>query len=224
MKHFLIILSVIATLLPIGSYSQSEDEPTSPTEIECGRARVENDGVNASFIFSEDVLLRATNMELRCDLLEVFTKRLSEEENTIGTFSSIRKIIATGNVSIMQAERTATAGKAEVLPNEEKVVLYDNPIVVQNGYTFTGHQLVIERGKGRIYVPGSENKRVRVVGPAIKDLGFEEDNDPNAASDLAKEIKADEEREAAERAKAAEQENESPAEDDKEALSRKGPR
>lgn len=152
------------------AFPQAKEKPLVPTEIASERLHVENDGVDAYFVFSENVRLTATNLDLRCDKLEVFAKRHEEGEAPVGEFNAIQKIVATGNVSIVQAERSATTGRAEVLPNEDQVVLYDDPIITQDGSVFTSEIVTFERGQGRIKAEGG----IRYLGPAIGDLGFDE--------------------------------------------------
>ncbi len=180
----LLSLAVIASNIP--SYSQDNYKKMRPTEITCESAQVENDGTNASFVFMNNVQLLATNLELRCDRLEVYTLRRGPEDAAIGDdFSPVQRIVAIGDVSIAQAERTATAGRLEMKPNEDSITLYENPVVVQAGVTFTGPELIIERGKGRIFIPGNERDMVRFVGPAIRDFGFDED-DPEQMEEAVK--------------------------------------
>ncbi len=179
-------LVLAAILSGISTYSQTNDKPLRQTEIKCnGPVLVENDGTNASFIFNNNVQLSATNLDMRCDRLEAYTLRRGPEDAPIGDFSPIQRIVAIGDVSITQAERTATAGRLEMKPNEDSIHLYDNPVVVQAGVTFSGPELIIERGKGRIFIPGNGNELIRFVGPPIRDFGFDED-DPEQMEEAVK--------------------------------------
>lgn len=151
------------------------EKPVLPTEIESERLYIENDGERATFLFEGGVALSATNLRLDCDRLEVFASREEDLDAPIGKFGAIQRILATGNVRIEQEERVATAGQAEVLPREEVIILTEEPTVMQAGTTVSGEKLTIERGRGRIQVQGSERRKVRLSGPPIRDLGFEED-------------------------------------------------
>ena len=168
------------------SYSQTTDKPLVQTEVRADRFRGENDGEKAYLLFEDNVVLTATNMELKCNRLEVFTLLKNDESDqpqgkvAIGVFSSIEKIIASGGVEIIQAERYATSEVAEVEPNEERVVLSGSPIVEQAGWRFSNPkgQLILDRGNGRISAPGEENVQIQIIGPPIGDLGFELDEEP----------------------------------------------
>jgi len=177
---------LIALGLAHSSYSQTTDVPIIQTEISSDRFRGENDGEKAYFIFEGNVVLDATNLEIKCEKLEIFTllkgpgSDQEEAKVAIGVFSSIERILATGNVEITQDQRYAMANTAEVQPNEERIVLDGNPIIRQAGYEFSnpGGSLIIDRGAGRISTPGEENARIRLIGPPIGDLGFEPDEEP----------------------------------------------
>lgn len=170
------------------------DKPIVATEIESVRLNVENDGENAYFHFSDSVKLTATNMLVECDSLEVFATREAEEQSNIGKFSAIKEIVASGNVRIVQEERTATCQKAVVKPNEERIVLSGNPVVVQPGgriVTYNpGDKILLDRGNGRIQILTDGPRKLRLTSSAIGDLGFEDQGPvPTSGEDTAEDQK-----------------------------------
>ncbi len=182
------IALTFATLLFASNWMIAEDEPEpkpsdkplEPTVIEAERSRSESIDDTVYFIFSGSVKLTATNLIITCNQLEVFASNKEEdkdEESALGDFSSIQKIVATGNVRIVQEERTATAGRMEVLPNEDVIVLDDDPMVFQDAITIggPGTQLKIHSGNGRVEWTGDSNNKVRFSGPPIQDFGYEDD-------------------------------------------------
>ena len=76
------------------------------------------------------------------------------------------------------------------------------------GTSLTGKEIIIQRGKGIVIVPGSKENKVRFVGPSIKDLGFETDKN------IEKE-KAPEESESKDEGATLEPESETDSEDEK---------
>lgn len=194
--HMFLLFSFVA--LATFSYSQTTDKPLVQTEVRADRFRGENDGEKAYLLFEDNVVLTATNMELRCNKLEVFTLLKNDESDqpqgkvAIGVFSSIEKIVASGGVEIIQAERYATSEQAEVEPNEERVVLSGSPVVEQSGWRFSNPngKLILDRGNGRISAPGEENVQIQIIGPPIGDLGFEVDEETEATSEQAEESDA----------------------------------
>lgn len=172
------LLAAIVTLALASTALAQDLKPVVQTQIESVRARVQNDGDNAYFLFSEGVVLRATNMLVECDKLEVFASRQAEEESNIGKFGAIKEIIASGNVRIVQQERTATCERAVVQPNKERIVLTGNPVVEQPGgrlATFNpDDEIILDRGNGKITVNTQGGRKLRLTSSAIGDLGFED--------------------------------------------------
>lgn len=174
------------------------DKPLVQTEIEAESLRAEITEEKGYLIGVGSVRMVATNLEITCNQIEVFTDVKDKDGNdTIGDISSINQIIATGNVRIVQDQRTATAGLAEVYPNEDFILLDKNPILYQGAITIdgTGAQLKIHRGNGRVEWIGDPNNKIHISAPPLKDLGFEKDeesivpgtdpssSEPDAASD-----------------------------------------
>lgn len=171
-------LSLLAACLTsAAAVAQTTEKPTVATEIEAVSLQVQNDGENAYFHFANAVRLTGTNMLLECDSLEVFATREAEEKSAIGKFSAIKEIIAKGNVRIVQEERTATCELATVKPNEERIVLTGNPVVIQPGGRIVTYnpedEIVLDRGNGRISIITKGPRKLRLTSSAIGDLGFE---------------------------------------------------
>ncbi|MCH6258535.1 hypothetical protein MLD52_18385 [Puniceicoccaceae bacterium K14] len=173
MKHTHLILTFLAFFA--AALQAADEKPILPTEIEAEFLQLENDGEEAYVIAKGSVILTATNLELLCDKLELWVKRTGQKDATIGNFGDFEKVLATGNVQITQAERIAKAGIMELDPLKEQIFLRENPSVYQSGTTLTGHEMIIKRGEGLVIVPGTAKHKVRFVGPAIQDLGFESD-------------------------------------------------
>lgn len=213
---------LVAASLTLAAHAQSlpqkPDKPKVQTQIESVRLRVQNDGEKAYFHFIDAVVLNATNMYIECDSLEVFAIREAENQETIGKFGAIQEIIATGNVRIVQEERTAKCDKAIVQPNKERIVLSGAPAIVeQTGGTITSDEIILNRANGRITFDGTTKRKIRLLGPAIGDLGFEQKQAVPAplgedATDLKEPAAADETPAADPDAPAAENTTDSPSE------------
>lgn len=177
-KSILSLLALAALCMAASATAQTEDAPLRQTEIESMRLKVENDGDNAYFIFSESVVLRATNLVLECDQLEVFAERQTDTSGDLGKYGAIKEVVATGHVRITQEQRVATCGKAVVLPRDERIVLSGNPVVEQPGGRITmenpGDEIILNRGNGRIEFNTTGTRKLRLTGPPIRDLGFEQ--------------------------------------------------
>jgi lipopolysaccharide export system protein LptA len=135
-------------------------------------------------IFKENVIVTGNNLRLTCDKLDVTAVRMlgkDDKNATIPTVEKFKTLVATGNVHIVQGEREVTCGKAEVFPGEDRVVLTEKPVVIDNDgpYVATGDRIVLLRGERRIF-----GDNIRLQGPAIRDLGFDKDNPVQAPAPL----------------------------------------
>jgi hypothetical protein len=126
-------------------------------------------------ILTGSVKASATNMRLTCDRLELTATNIGDKTATIGNFEKLQRLLAIGGVNIVQGEREATCGRAELLPREDKVILTENPVVIDhaNGSRATGDPVILRRGERRV-----EGKNVRITFPPIRDLGFGKNQPP----------------------------------------------
>jgi lipopolysaccharide export system protein LptA len=122
-------------------------------------------------ICTGSVTLIGTNLKISCDRLEFTALGIGDKGSTLPTLEKFKSLLATGHVVIVQGDREATCGRAEVLPHEDKVVLTENPVVIDHGsdLTNTGEEITLDHRERRVIV-----KKAHVVGPPIKDLGFEQ--------------------------------------------------
>lgn len=125
-----------------------------------------------------NVIVTATNLRISCDRLELIATRIGELGGAVPTLDKFRYLLATGNVRIVQGDREATCGRAEVLPQEEKVVLTEDPVLIERSSDIVsrGSKITLLRGEGRAIV---ENPVL--TGPPIRDLGPEANEDTEAS-------------------------------------------
>jgi lipopolysaccharide export system protein LptA len=120
--------------------------------------------------FHGNVVVKGNDITLDCDFLKVISTRVGDKAATLGKYGRFRYLLATGHVRIVQGDRVATCGRAEVFPGEDRIVLTEDPVVAiaSEGYRVSGPRMVLYRGQRRAVVEG----RSHVELPAIKDLGF----------------------------------------------------
>jgi len=147
---------------PAAGVSELKDTIVTSDHLE-----LRNDGELAYFAFSGNVRLTGTNLEVTCDKLEIYAESKKGEDGSLGSVGGLRRIVATGHVVIAQEGRRATAGRAEVLPDEDKIVLTEDPVVTDPQGTVSGERMTFYRGRqnGEIVKP-------RVLLRALPDLGF----------------------------------------------------
>ena len=166
MKSFFALLGfgLMAVLLP----AQSAQEQI--TVIESDQLYVRNVDTESTAVFTDKVVLTATNLKITCERLEVVFTRKGDPTATIGKFDNFKSLLATGNVRIIQGDREAACGRAEVLPGDEKIILTGRPVVVDHTskVTFTGDTLEMLRGQRQL-----RGTHINMTGPSIRDLGVD---------------------------------------------------
>ena len=148
---------------------KEEVQVTSDTTISSNRLEIISEEATCHFYFQEDVHVKGTNLEATCDTIDVLTTQ--ESPKNPSRLGMIERILLKGNVMIKQTERIATAGQAEILPQEGKVILTQNPMVKEGESTVTGDRMILLQGEQRAIVEGSSSQRPSITLPPIEDLG-----------------------------------------------------
>lgn len=150
------------------------------TTIECsGLLEAVSTDTETITTLRDKVVLTGTNLKLYCDFLKVVAINKGDPTVRVGDYGNFKSLVATGHVRIVQGDREATCGRAEVFPGEDRIVLSEEPVVrsLDNQYVATGPRLVLYRGQRRAVIEGRPDERARITLPAMKDLGFEEKKD-----------------------------------------------
>ncbi len=175
--HLVRALAALALAVP-SVRGQGAAPAQQDTIITSDNLEMQNTGVEAYFVFSKNVRLVGTNLEVTCDKLEIFgDQKRAETGGVVGEVGSIRRILATGNVTIRQEGRRATAGRAEVLPGEDRIELTGEPVVSDPQGTVAGDRIVFFRGEQNARID-----RPRVVLRALPNLGFPQAPAPEPAA------------------------------------------
>jgi lipopolysaccharide export system protein LptA len=178
---------LLALLTAPGLLTAADKKPAAasvPTVITSTSFEMWSTDTETRSIFKENVIVTGNNLRLTCDKLDVTAVRMlgkDDKNAAIPTVEKFKTLVATGNVHIMQGNREVTCGKAEVFPGEDRVVLTEKPVVIDNDgpYVATGDRIVLLRGERRIF-----GDNIRLQGPAIRDLGFDKDNPVQAPAPL----------------------------------------
>ena len=159
--------------------------PPPSTTVECsGIAESVSLNNETTTVFHDKVAATGNDITLYCDYLKVITTGIGDKgASTVGKNDKFKYLLATGNVRIIQGDRVATCGRAEVFPGEDRIVLTENPVVriESEQYEARGPRIVLYRGQRRGVIEGTPSDRTHITLPAIKDLGFPTEKPPAPA-------------------------------------------
>ena len=150
------------------------------TEIFSDKLTMVSGDKDNHFLFTGNVEVRATNMVATCEKLEVYAGKDTSNKSPTEPpkpgsppIGKIDRIVAIGNVRVIQDARIATAGKAEIFPQIGKVVLMESPVVTNKDGVLTGWRITLYQGEQKVEVESDPNRKRRpsIVLPQIPDLG-----------------------------------------------------
>lgn len=174
MKTPFAILSPLALLLSLAlsttaTAAEPERAPMAPvpTELRAHHLEMTSTDSETFVIANGDVILTGTNLRITCDRLEITALRIGDKTATVGNLEKIKYILAIGMVRIVQGDREATCQRAEVFPRDDKVVLTEDPVIVDhsNGFVAAGEKITLLRGKREVFVD-----KPRFTAPPVGDL------------------------------------------------------
>jgi lipopolysaccharide export system protein LptA len=166
-------LLAAAAALALAAPLRAADAPE--TTIDCsGPAESSSTDTETTTTFKDNVVAVGNGISLECDFLKVVATRVGDKSATIGKYGKFRYLLATGHVRITQGDRVATSGRAEVFPDEDRIVLTEQPVVriESEHYQASGPRMVLYRGQRRAVIEGTPGNRTHISLPPIKDLGF----------------------------------------------------
>jgi lipopolysaccharide export system protein LptA len=171
MRPLPLLATAIALVLAAAARAAA---PPPETTIDCsGLAESQSTDTETTTVFHDDVVAVGNNLKLNCDYLRVIATRIGDKSATLGKYDKFKYLLATGHVRIVQGDRVATCGRAEVFPSEEKVVLTENPSVTDSeGNAASGPRIILFRGQRRAVIEGTPTQRTHITLPAMKNLGF----------------------------------------------------
>ena len=163
-------------LPPLVTRAQST-EPTNTVITSDGPGEMVSTDKETTITFRDRVVVTGTNMKLTCDFLQVIVLRTGDPTATLGKVDKFRSLLATGNVHMVQGDREAACGRAEVLPEEDVIVLTETPVIVFHDPEGrgAGKKITMHRGQRRVDIDEPV-----LTAPPLKDLGFDKDQKPAA--------------------------------------------
>lgn len=123
------------------------------------------------FYFKGNVHVEGDDLDVVCNTLHVISGK--EGDKAVGMdVGSIKKIEAHGDVRIKSQGKEATSGYAEIIPEEQKLVLFDNPEVVDEQGIVRGHRITMYHNDKRAIVEGNPESgdRPAVLLPVMANM------------------------------------------------------
>lgn len=187
MKSF--VIPALLLLLPLARAAELVD---ADTVVECsGPFETVSTDTEITSTFRDKVIVTGNNLTMTCDFLTVVAIRKDDATAALGKYGYFKSLVATGHVRIVQGDREATCGRAQIFPGEDKIVLSEKPAVrsTDDQYAVTGPVIELYRGQRRAVIPasGGNGPGTRITLPALKDLGYDKEKEKSgSAADGAK--------------------------------------
>ncbi len=182
-RPLVLFLAAVFALGPVPGVAAAEPAKAAPppappptdTIITSDRFDMVSTDKETTFTYLDNVVVSATNLKLTCDKLVVIARRSGDPKATVGKQEKLRAPLATGRVRLVQDDREATCARAEVLPDDDKVILTGSPVIrgLKDGWSQTGEKMILHRGERRAEVVGEGSNRPQTTLPALKDLGYD---------------------------------------------------
>ncbi len=151
--------------------SAGEENATQPTTIDSNMAELVTTKGGHRFYFSGNVVVVGTDLLLKCDELEILSKRESNSSKSSAKVGKISLMVARGKVSIKQKASLGTGDKATMQADTGIFILHGSPaLLIDERGKLEGKEIVFERGKGRAELRGGVGNRPRVELPELPAL------------------------------------------------------
>jgi len=170
------VLSVLAVFFILGTafdlfFAFADDESSKPgQDNENKRVHITSDNMisdrEANYLeFFGNVRASQEKTVITADRLKIYYKSgLDKKENQPGFEESIKKILASGNVTIEFDDKVAVADQAVYMMETGILVLTGANSTITSGNNFiSGEKITLHRADGRITVEGSQKKRVEAT-------------------------------------------------------------
>jgi lipopolysaccharide export system protein LptA len=153
-------------LWPIHGMTQTnagEDDGARGKKIHITADKLVSDG-NTNYIrFSGTVTTVYDDTTIHSDNMEVFYENMATDSNRMAE-ENIKKIVASGRVSIRFGERTAYCDQAVYMAATRTIVMTGENTRIQSGNDYiTGKKITIDQNKGSATVDGGPDQRVNAV-------------------------------------------------------------
>jgi lipopolysaccharide export system protein LptA len=159
---YMIVIIVTWLLVPLASAQMVGEFKGERGPVHINSQQLEADYQAKVITFIGDVVARQKEFTLYADRLLLFIGGKMEE---------IEKIVARGNVRMVQGERTATCDEATYYHREGTVVLRGEPVVREGNNWVSGKRIIyyIDEQKSVAEGEGEDRVKVTIIPPEEKE-------------------------------------------------------
>jgi lipopolysaccharide export system protein LptA len=166
------LTSIYLIFMPFAAnLSAGEENATRPTTIDSDMAELVTTKDGHRFYFAGNVVVVGTDLLLKCNELEILSKRETNSSKSSAKVGKISLMVARGEVIIKQKGSLGTGNKATMQADTGLFILHGSPaVLVDERGILEGNEIVFERGKGRAELRGGAENRPRVELPELPAL------------------------------------------------------
>lgn len=122
--------------------------------VEITADRLEADDAAKTLVFIGHAVAKQGDVTIHSDRLTI---RYAQQGGDVD------RLVAEGNVRIVQGQRVATGGRAEYFRADERILLTGSPQVVEGQNSVRGHEIELFPRENRSVVKGGQDGRVNAV-------------------------------------------------------------
>ena len=158
-----ILFSLIAA--PVPALHAIDSMPASSTDIVGDQVVSNTLGSETTTVLTGHVVVTGNNIRINCDYLKAISTSASEG-SAAGTGQHYKFILATGHVQIFDGAIEAICGRAELVPDSERITLWEKPIIKDHkkGTVFTGEPVILT-GHGKDYAVSGTGVHITGLAP-----------------------------------------------------------
>lgn len=156
---WLLCMGLILAAGAAGAAPSALSPNSSKEPVEITADRLEADDVAKSLVFIGNAVAKQGDVTTSSDRLTIYYAA----KNTAAQGGDIDRIVAEGNVRIVQQNRVATGNRAEYFRNEDRMILTGNPVVTEGTNSVKGNEIILYLKENRSVVIGGQGGRVNAV-------------------------------------------------------------
>jgi lipopolysaccharide export system protein LptA len=138
-------------------------DPSTPIEVEADKLEVSETETERIAVFEGNVSVRRGETTIRAGRLALHSDLGGDVADLAAADEAIRRIEATGGVSVISGDQNATGNSASYDLHSQTITLAGDVRLAQGDSVISGERLVIDLARGTARVEESGNNRIRAT-------------------------------------------------------------